>query len=168
MFIRRKRKKYKTYTDIDILPVWNYNKVKETNEYRYLLKLEDYLELPKIDFDLSKIWEDINFQIIDTFGIGQKELMILHKIRDIHVMKIDFVLNQKRDLITRLKILQKQLEQLQKTDDKKQNFEEQVAILESHFKIPFDTFKMSIKRYFSYIKLFDKYVEDAKISKKMA
>ena len=162
MFIRQRRKKYKTYTDIDSLPVWNYNKVKETNEYRYLLKLDDYSELPEFDFDLSKIWEDINFQIIDTFGIGQKELMILHKIRDIQVMKIDFVLNKKRDLITRLNILQKQLEQLQKTDDKKQNFEEQVAILESHFKIPFDIFKMSIKRYLSYIKLFENYIEQNK------
>jgi hypothetical protein len=70
-----KRWEYKYYSSIDFLPLFNFFKVIETNDYRYLLKLHDYEILPKTELNLQQVWteiqtqyakaDDSNFQIIN-------------------------------------------------------------------------------------------------------
>jgi hypothetical protein len=40
---------YKIYDHADFCPIWNHEKVKETGDLRYLLKLESYSKLPDIE-----------------------------------------------------------------------------------------------------------------------
>lgn len=63
--MRIRKNIYKNYKSIEFLPFWNYYKVSENNDHRYLLKLDDYEELPEIEIDLSDIWENICFEIAD-------------------------------------------------------------------------------------------------------
>lgn len=57
------RKHYKTF---EMIPIYNFRKVKETKDLRYLLKLKDYEYLPNINTKyLEKVWEDITFQYTD-------------------------------------------------------------------------------------------------------
>ena len=53
---------YKYYKSIDFLPLFNFFKVIETSDYRYLLKLKDYEILPKTKHDLKLVWLDIQTQ----------------------------------------------------------------------------------------------------------
>lgn len=53
---------YKYYLSIDFLPLFNFFKVIETGDHRYLLKLKDYEILPNTSIDLKKVWIDIQFQ----------------------------------------------------------------------------------------------------------
>lgn len=53
------KKYYKLYTSIRNLPLARFFDILNTNDYRYLLKLKDYDNLPKIKMDLSEIWADI-------------------------------------------------------------------------------------------------------------
>jgi len=53
---------YKYYKSIDFLPLFNFFKVIETGDYRYLLKLKDYEILPKTKHDLKLVWLDIQTQ----------------------------------------------------------------------------------------------------------
>src|SRR6056297_3173200 len=60
--VLEKRWGYKYYTTIDFLPLFNFFKILETNDLRYLLKLKDYETLPNIHFELNKEWNDIQSQ----------------------------------------------------------------------------------------------------------
>jgi len=73
------RLKYRYYSSIDFLILFNFFKVIETNDYRYLLKLKDYELLPeiseKLNDKLQLTWleiqnqystaDDSNYQIIN-------------------------------------------------------------------------------------------------------
>jgi hypothetical protein len=59
-----KVQKFEYYTTIDTLIVWNWDKVNTTSDLRYLLKLNDYADLPEINFDLSETWNKIQNEII--------------------------------------------------------------------------------------------------------
>lgn len=78
---------YKYYKTIDYLPLFNFFKVIETNDYRYLLKLKDYEILPDTKHDLQSVWLDIqnqyskaddsNYQIINfTQSKGLQQMQI--------------------------------------------------------------------------------------------
>ena len=43
----------KHYTNIKFIPIFNFFEIYETNDIRYLLKLDDYSELPEISEELS-------------------------------------------------------------------------------------------------------------------
>ena len=53
--------KFNYYKSIDYLPIFNFFKIIETEDKRYLIKLDDYELLPdKVDLDvLNKLWIDI-------------------------------------------------------------------------------------------------------------
>lgn len=69
------------------MPLFNFFKVIETNDYRYLLKLKDYEILPDTKHDLQSVWLDIqnqyskaddsNYQIINfTQSKGLQQMQI--------------------------------------------------------------------------------------------
>ena len=50
----------KIYKSLDFLPIWNFNKVQETNDLRYLYILKDYSDLPTSNNeDLASIFESL-------------------------------------------------------------------------------------------------------------
>lgn len=78
---------YKYYKSIDFLPLYNFFKVIETKDYRYLLKLKDYETLPETKHELESVWLDIqtqyskaddsNYQIINfTQSKGLQKLQV--------------------------------------------------------------------------------------------
>ena len=58
------RKEFTYYESIEFLPIWNYRKVEETMDFRYLIKGIDYENLPNINIDKIDIWEIIHNQYI--------------------------------------------------------------------------------------------------------
>ncbi len=63
----------KVYNSIEDLPVWNFLKVLKTDDKRYLLILDNYFDLPKVDdVDLFTAWQTIQTEIVDLNGISEE------------------------------------------------------------------------------------------------
>lgn len=61
---RKSKNTYKYFKSIDFLPIFNFFKVMETGDKRFLLKIEDYESLPEIEdiTFLNKVWDEIELQ----------------------------------------------------------------------------------------------------------
>ena len=54
----------KYYKTLESILMFNYYKVDETGDLRYLLKLSDYDELPDVNVDhLADIWDNMRFEV---------------------------------------------------------------------------------------------------------
>lgn len=157
-------KKY--FRNIDELPVWNFTKCIELSDYRYLIKDIDYYELPNIVVDL-KIWETIFYQYLDAFGESEINTEYRKTVCEFWHYYWKHIETEDRKLITKIEIKRKQIERLQKnisSNSEKYDIEEQAASLELHFKnVEFDLKKMSVKRYFTYLKIYKKQNENEEI-----
>ena len=105
----------KHYTDIELCPIWNFNKVDETDDARYLLILDNYNELPELNDKVFAVLEqayiDILYQFpknsinMDTIKLryqlsklNLKYSMYNHPADKVQIDKIEFLLqNQSKE-----------------------------------------------------------------------
>lgn len=148
----------KYYNTIDTLPVFNYGKISELEDLRYLIIQSDYFELPKITeketAELFNVWENINDEIINYVGISEDYKSILRIKKAIALMKVDMITTGDKSLETLIEL--KQLELKNYYPQKKNELDESIIYIESALKIPIDVMKCSVKKYFSYIKFISK------------
>ena len=152
----------KYYRTIEDLPIWNFNKVSETNDVRYLLKLDDYYTLPKKApyEELIKIYEDIYTEVFEKFKFNDSLDDKVREDKDLLILQLKILAGEKH-LNTILKIKKRQIkDRLDMVKVEPQTFEKKVVILESYFKLPFDVYKMSTVRFYTYLQL---YKEAAKV-----
>lgn len=57
--LKRDKNRFKLYNSIEFLPVWNFYKVIETGDVRYIFKLKDYDTLPVTDYSPISQWQFI-------------------------------------------------------------------------------------------------------------
>lgn len=148
----------KYYNTIDTLPVFNYGKISELEDLRYLIIQSDYFELPKITEketeELFKAWENINDEIINYVGISEDYKSILRIKKAIALMKVDMITTGDKSLETLIEL--KQIELKNSYPQANQELDESIIYIESALKIPIDVMKCSVKKYFSYIKFISK------------
>jgi len=54
------------YSSVDYLPMFNYYKIVDTGDLRYLLRLDNYEHLPNVDVaSLLPVWNELQFDIMD-------------------------------------------------------------------------------------------------------
>lgn len=148
----------KYYNTIDTLPIFNYGKISELEDLRYLIIQSDYFELPKITEketeELFKAWEHINDEIIDYVGISEDYKSILRIKKAIALMKVELITTGDKSLETLIEL--KQIELKNSYPQKKNELDESIIYIESVLKIPIDVMTCSVKKYFSYIKFISK------------
>ena len=148
----------KYYNTIDTLPVFNYGKISELEDLRYLIIQPDYFELPKITeketAELFKAWENINDEIINYVGISEDYKSILRIKKAIALMKVEMIMTGDKSNETLIEI--KQLELKNYYPQKKNELDESIIYIESALKIPVDIMKCTVKKYFSYLKFISK------------
>lgn len=148
----------KYYNTIDTLPIFNYGKISELEDLRYLIIQSDYFELPKITEketeELFKAWEHINDEIINYVGISEDYKSILRIKKAIALMKVELITTGDKSLETLIEL--KQIELKNSYPQAKQELDESIIYIESALKIPIDVMKCSVKKYFSYIKFISK------------
>ena len=146
------------YNTIDTLPIFNYGKISELEDLRYLIIQPDYFELPKITeketAELFKAWEHINDEIINYVGISEDYKSILRIKKAIALMKVELITTGDKSLETLIEL--KQLELKNSYPQKKNELDESIIYIESVLKIPVDVMTCSVKKYFSYIKFISK------------
>lgn len=75
----KSRRRYKVYNSTEVLPLWNFIKIKETNDFKYLYKAdrEDYFEIELKD-DLTKEWDNI----CDEFAKIDQSVSVVYDIQN--------------------------------------------------------------------------------------
>lgn len=70
--------------------LWQFKKVIETGELRYLLILKDYEELPEFDIQvLNTVWQEIYQEFSDISGGNRADLWLL-KVKRLTKMQLDY------------------------------------------------------------------------------
>jgi len=85
--------RYNYYKSIDYLPIFNFFKVIETDDKRFLIKLEDYELLPsEVDMDvLNKIWEDIQGEYSEAED-SNGAIIQFTKAKGVHKMELEYLM----------------------------------------------------------------------------
>jgi len=151
-------KKLKTYSEIDALPLFNYSKVSENNDLRYLLVLSDYFELPEISEkeykELFEVWERINDEVIDFNGVNAEYKAILRMQKSIALLKVEMIITGDKSIENIIKL--KEIELLNMYPKQKATIEENIIVLEIQLKMQIDSKVCTVKKYYSYIKYLTK------------
>jgi hypothetical protein len=144
----------KKYNSIDTLPIFNFSKVSEEKDLRYLLVLEDYFELPKVSDkeykDLFDVWERINDDIIDFNGVSDEYKSIMRMRKSIALLKVEMITKDDKGLETIIELKERELLQAYPTN--KQDIDESIFLIESHLKVSINIFTCTVKKYYGYIK----------------
>jgi len=120
---------YKYYKSIDFLPIYHFFKVIESNDKRYILKLEDYSELPEIENleFLENAWtgiesqynesEDSNgavIQFVTAKGIHKLELEYFMLLNIYNLMIIEGNGNNSKECLKKAGLEDKNIEWIKK------------------------------------------------------
>lgn len=147
----------KFYRTIEELPIWNFDKINEQGDVRYMLKLDDYFELPAkgVDYDtLVDHFIQVSDELFERFGVDDRAITNMMEEKDILIMKLKWLAGEK-SFKTTYKIKSKIREDREAmVGDKKQTFEEKIIMLESYFKKDFDVYKMSVAKFYTYLDVF--------------
>jgi hypothetical protein len=151
------------YSSIEDLPVWNFKKVQQTGDYRYLLKLDDYGCMPgakHIRVELNALWDTLIEQFIGRFDLPQLEKRILNKRLQVNHLVLDYIIEENKGLLTQIKLRQRELQHLlHQRSAEDQDLDTQAALLESHFGVTINLKQMSVKRFYTYIELHTKQLQ---------
>lgn len=81
-------KKFEFYTSIDDLPIYNWFKIQETNNLKYLLKQDIELSVTRIKV-LSTVMQDLRNEYINVFGIEEQHLNVLNLKKNIRIDELN-------------------------------------------------------------------------------
>lgn len=104
-------KKFEYYKSIEELPIFNWFKIQETNDLKWLMKDPGDCTKGQVS-TLETYMQKMTDEYVDTFGISDEHRRILMLKTDIACLEIDFLLNGDRKINTFLKIKRKELEKL--------------------------------------------------------
>jgi hypothetical protein len=139
------------YKTIDKLPIWNWFKLKETGDARYLLVLPDYEKLPKkVDKKIQVIADKLTDKFIERYGFNDRELAIMEKQRMITAEVLEMLIDDDESHLTAIEIYKHELASLLKKEAKAQTVFQQAAILTSYFKgLTVDVYNTSVAMFYA-------------------
>ena len=93
-----------TYNILEELPIYNWFKCNETNDYKWLLRVYDkeYKE------DLQPLYDTLHQEYLDLFGAGTEREKLMSLLRKLIKHKADLLLG-KRHVINYIKVIEHQL-----------------------------------------------------------
>ena len=152
--IKERRKRFTEralYKNIKELPTENYYNLLETGDLTLLLKQN----IKNIDVEvLENKLEEINDEIIDSFGFSKEQKQIIYKEQQILWLTYQDQINPNSIYKTKLEIVKKDFEELV-SDGDKVDFYEIVAILEQYRGIALDLKKTSLYMFLTYKKMYE-------------
>jgi hypothetical protein len=141
------------FNSIDSLPIWNWWKIAETGNLIYLYKDEDKYD--KTDYSLVSIWNTLQNEYLDTFGITAEFEQILKLKKKWIIAKSDFLITGDRFILNSIDEIESDINETMKakiTTDKGDT----IVMLETKLSRELDPKKISVKKYYNYINYFSK------------
>lgn len=146
----------KVFRDIDEMPIYNWNKIHETGDLKYLIKDGFKAESYEIRF-LLKRWKKLYEQYVNRFGFSDDFLSILELEKNIALLKIEKAERGDENIQTFIEIdeikLQKKKAELNSV---KSDFFDIKAGVESSLGFHIDPKKCTVVEFYSYIKTLKK------------
>ena len=141
----------KYYVSIEELPVYNWWKLHEKNDFKQVLKDKK----DEIDDRVVEVVKELQNEFITTFGIDENYAQYLRKQIQIELMKINVLKTGDRSLETMIDILEIELEDLTRKEEDKGMSGTTIAV-EKWMGFKLDTLKISTFEYYSYIKAIER------------
>lgn len=83
------------YKTLDFCPMFNYYKASETKDYRYLLKLKDYEDLPEYNEDLQPYFESLRDDVTEfTVKNNNRSNVVFDQVKRRDILISDYQLIQ--------------------------------------------------------------------------
>jgi len=144
-------KELKCYTSISDLPIYNWFKIHETNDLKYIL-----IEEQKVGFmrqeELSVVFSKIYDEFLDTFGISDDLKRISELRRDIRVLEIDMYLYNDMSKETFIDIKKAELDSIV-YGKSKAKLNDVKGYVEKYMGFKLDDKITAVKDYYSYIEM---------------
>ena len=140
---------------MEYLPIWNFKKVQSANDLRYILKVEDYSTLPKLNLiqfkKLGELWDKFDTEYLGEIGITPEQKMFILQRKRLLELQLKAFVNEDDylDGVYQVQKAQFDAKYPEKEDDTK--FYDELALLEKHFGITIDDKICSTTKYFSYV-----------------
>lgn len=161
---QEKDRTIKLYRTIKDLPIWNWDQVKSTGDRRYLIRLDDYDELPNTEVPIE-LWQDLlneyndDFQDSGTIGSFAYEKFIEHQIllKEEVIASCDEANVMLSSIKVKRQMAEKELENLPRSS---QTLDDQAIYMEIFFKIPFNVKQISVYRWFKYAQEYERRIKE--------
>jgi len=140
------------FNSIEELPIWNWWQIAETGNLIYLHKNSDYT---KVDYSLVGLWNHLQNEYLDTFGITPEFEHIIKLKKKWIIKKADYLLTKERFKLTELDIIEAEINETM-NDKITVNKDETVIMLETKLNRELNPKKISVKKYYNYINYFSK------------
>jgi hypothetical protein len=98
------------WLSIEDMPIWNWQKIVEENNLIYLFKNH---KKKKLSNQLILVWEDLQQQYMDEFGIDESLLLRVKTMRKIISLNIKYFERKDRSLLNFIKIEENRLKEAQ-------------------------------------------------------
>ena len=142
--------KKSVYDSIDECPIWNWIQIQKTGNLGFLV-IEGSFKAE----ELEQIYLDMNDQVFDKFGINNKFRtyisLLKEKCRLLSELIEEFDPFKDLDLY----VIQQDIDALYSGE--KQEFDEVVIIIEKFMGFQLDPKKISVQKYYSYLKTIEKH-----------
>jgi len=143
------------YESIDELPIYNWRKINETNDLKYLLKQKCGLTKKKF-LILQQAWEKLYDNFLDTFGINDDFKKVMELKRDILVLKINMQMDKDPFIINFIEMKEVELNAIIKSGESGISFNEIKAHVAKFMGFAINEKETSTRDYYTYVELFKK------------
>lgn len=144
----------KKYKSIERIPIWNFNKILETKEVKYLAITDDYEDLKETE-DMWEAWNKIFNEYLEKFGITEDFKYMLLEQKKIAIMRCDMAIKGDYGMKAAIEVEESRAKEKEK-NKKGLSFEEMVSILEEERKMAIDIFKTSAAMFYTYWRMLKK------------
>ena len=141
------------FNSIDDLPIWNWWKIAETGNLIWLHKDADYT---KTDYSLVSLWNSLQNEYLDTFGITDEFEQILKLKKKWIIKKSDYLLTGERFKLNEISMIETDIQDAMNTKitvDK----DDTIVMLETKLSRELNPKEISVKKYYNYINYFSKH-----------
>ncbi len=139
----------KKYSSIDDLPMFNWNKIHETNELKWLFN-------NKVEIDntveLEELWGTIYDEYLQEFGLSKEYKEILAAKRKIANLQADYIIKGDRVILNFINIEKNALESLYDNTKGGSTFRDSLVHLEKMQGIKINTKEITVADYYNYLR----------------
>ena len=141
----------KVYDSIEVMPIWNWIKVLETGDLKYVYKTKE----GRLTKKLADHWLNLQQEYIDEFGFDDRYEQQIRLMKKLNSLNIEFVLTKDRMLLNEIKMIEADIISL--NQQKAFNFYEVVDHVEKYKGFQIDPHKTSVLKWYYSLKNMSKH-----------
>lgn len=157
----------KHYNSLEFLPIWNFKKIQQFSDFRYMLKLDDYSSLPEITLahiqQMGELWDKFDTEYLEEVGLSKDHLKYLKKKKHLLELELSYVFGDNPSMESVYEVEKMQFDALYPEATASVKFNDELTALEMFFKINIDEKICSTVKYYSYIKKMREHIERAQL-----